>query len=100
MTNADSRGERYRRLLALADEGDTVAMIATGIAYRDGDGVGMDLVQAARWFFSALAPGNGDGIHELKLCAGRMTREQLMKADELAGGNGNWARSAIDTWLK
>lgn len=100
MSDQGSRGEKFRELLALANGGDSGAMVATGIAYRDADGVGMDLVQAARWFFSALARGNGDGIHELKFCVSRMTGEQLMTADELAGGSGNWARAAIDTWLK
>lgn len=87
-----------RDLVARANAGDTQAMVRVGIAYRDADGVGSDLVQAARWFFLALAHGNGDGIHELRLCARRMTDQELLSADELAGGNGSWARAAIATW--
>jgi uncharacterized protein len=93
--SAAEREEAGRRLLAAAQGGYAPAMHRLGLAYRDGDGVPRDLVQAARWLISALDHGQAGGVHDLHQLARELTPDQVRVADRLADSDGSAVESLI-----
>src|SRR5206468_3969014 len=52
-------------LIKLADQGDTLAQLALGIKYSNGDGVPQDYAEAMNWFRKAA--DQGEPLAELKV---------------------------------
>ncbi|MCD0445782.1 sel1 repeat family protein [Glycomyces sp. A-F 0318] len=81
-----------------AERGHTGAMHAAACWYRDGFGSAPDPVQAVRWWFTMLAHGEGDGVHDAIALArsGALDERQIREAGRLAGTPAS-AEALIDT---
>ncbi len=55
----------YREFSALAEQGDTKAMITIGMFFYEGDGFPQDYRKAMDWFHRAMVLGNGDGYNNI-----------------------------------
>lgn len=55
----------YREFNALADQGDTKAMVTIGMFYYKGEGFPRDYDKAMDWFLRAMALGNGDAYNNI-----------------------------------
>jgi TPR repeat protein len=100
LDHGDRDTEAAEWLERAAAVGDAGAMINRGLLYRDGRGGPRDLVEATRCFFEALGRGLGDGLDYVQQYAAEMTADQFRQADMRAGGDGAWAASAIEAWVK
>jgi len=70
-----------------ADQGLVEAQFNLGLKYDNGQGVPQDDVQAHMWFNLAAAQGNENGKKGRDLVAGKMSPQQIERAQELAR---NW----------
>ena len=70
-----------------ADQGDAKAQYNLGFACANGEGVTQDYVQAHMWFNLAAAQGKENGKNSRDLVAGKMSPQQIERAQELAR---NW----------
>jgi TPR repeat protein len=71
-----------RLMRPLADQGHVTAQTVVGLMYYFN--YGGDYVSAYMWFRLAAAQGNAFAEMFLKDTAGKMTREQIAQAEELA----------------
>jgi uncharacterized protein len=71
-----------RLVRPLADQGHVTAQTVVGLMYYFN--YGGDYVSAYMWFRLAAAQGNAFAEMFLKDTAGKMTREQIAQAEELA----------------
>jgi TPR repeat protein len=81
----DVEAVRWYRLAA--DQGDAYAQFNLGVAYAKGEGIPQDDVQAHMWFNLAAAQGNENGKKGRDLVAGKMSPQQIERAQKLAR---NW----------
>ena len=75
------------KLIQQASQGNADAQFNLGVAYANGLGVPQDDVQAHMWFNLASAQGIKLGESNRDLVAGKMTPQQIERAQELAR---NW----------
>lgn len=68
-----------------AAHGDRNAQLALATWCRRGIHGPIDLAEAARWYFTALAAGNADALHELQQIAADVGESDLYAAARLAG---------------
>ena len=80
-----SEAESFRETIDNAKNGDPEAQGQLGSMYRDGIGVPQDYVQAHAWYNVAGANGNSAAIVARDELAGRMTADQIAKAQATAG---------------
>ncbi len=55
----------YQEFSALADRGDSKAMVTLGMFFYNGDGFPQDYDKAMDWFLRAMALGNGDAYNNI-----------------------------------
>lgn len=68
-----------------AEHGDRNAQLALATWLRRGTYGPVDLAEAARWYFTLLAGGNADALHELQQIAKDVGEEALFDAARAAG---------------
>jgi TPR repeat protein len=85
MARKNEDSEALRWYVKAAESGHVPAMLTAARRYRDGLGVGVDPVQALRWFLAPLDRGNGDGLHEAIQLAHGMSPESVREAGRLSG---------------
>jgi len=73
--------EWYRKA---AEQGLAEAQRNLGAMYTEGIGVSIDLVQAYKWFNLAVLAGNENARKNMGQVEGKMTREQIEQARQLA----------------
>ena len=94
--------EAISEWMAAADAEDGRAMLALGIAYRQGLGVLQDYVDAHKWFNLAASRGIGDAIKERDATTAEMNASERSEARTLArqlrpgGGTTVPAETAVD----
>ena len=82
MPQDDAEAVRWFR--KVAEQGDTDAQYNLGLMYTVGSGVPQDYVLAYMWSNLAASQGNEGATGLRELVAGKMTPEQIAKADKLA----------------
>ena len=55
----------YQEFNALAEQGDTKAMVTIGMFFYKGEGFSQDYGKAMDWFLKAMALGNGDAYNNI-----------------------------------
>jgi len=73
--------EWYRKA---AEQGVSVAQFSLGLSYAKAQGVPKDYVQAYKWFSLAAAQGIEQARNNLEVAERRMTKEQVVEAQQLA----------------
>ena len=73
-----------RELRPLAEQGDAVAQNYLGVMYYNGQGVPQNYQLAYMWFSLAAAKGGEGAASARDRAAGRMTREQIARAQQLS----------------
>ena len=82
--DAGRHSEALREWKASANAGDAKAMLALGRLYVQGLGVPQNYVQAHMWFSLAASRFEVEAVKERDALAGRMSPEQVAKAQDLA----------------
>ena len=67
-----------------AEQGNAYGQLDLGGMYANGQGVPQNYVEAYKWFALAGAQGNADASTEMGNLSGKMTPDQIAKAQELA----------------
>ncbi|MFI6421306.1 tetratricopeptide repeat protein [Streptomyces sp. NPDC050842] len=100
LSELDRDEEALTWYLWAAERGHTGAMHAAACWYRDGFGTDPDPVQAVRWFFTMLAHGEGDGVHEaIELAkSGALDADQVREAGRLADDPGTADALIATVW--
>ncbi len=55
----------YQEFAALAEQGDSKAMVSIGMLFYNGEGFPQDFGKAMDWFLKAMALGNGDAYNNI-----------------------------------